>query len=71
MGADPEPRPALSEAARRILERSGLGAPAVPATPPRVPSAFARAESEDDDGYDPYSDRPAAPEDLWQADPWS
>ena len=30
-----------------------------------------RAESEDDDGYDPYSDRPPTPEPLFQADPWN
>lgn len=33
--------------------------------------AFRRAETEDDDGYDPYSDRPPAPEPLFQADPWN
>ena len=33
--------------------------------------AFRRAETEDDDGYDPYSDRPPTPEPLFQADPWS
>lgn len=32
---------------------------------------FRRAETEDDDGYDPYSDRPPAPEPLFEADPWS
>ena len=31
--------------------------------------AFRRAETEDDDGYDPYSDRPPTPEPLFQADP--
>lgn len=31
---------------------------------------FIRAENEDDDGYDPYSDRPAAPEPLFQENPW-
>ena len=33
-------------------------------------SAFLRAENEDDDGYDPYSDRPADPEPLFEPDPW-
>lgn len=32
--------------------------------------AFIRAENEDDDGYDPYSDRPATAEPLFEADPW-
>lgn len=33
--------------------------------------AFVRAEAEDDDGYDPYSDRPAPAEPLYEADPWA
>lgn len=32
--------------------------------------AFIRAEGEDDDGYDPYSDRPADPEPTFEEDPW-
>lgn len=32
---------------------------------------FVRAENEDDDGYDPYSDRPPAREPLFEEDPWS
>lgn len=31
---------------------------------------YLRAENEDDDGYDPYSDRPPAPEPLFQENPW-
>lgn len=31
---------------------------------------FIRAEAEDDDGYDPYSDRPPTPEPTFQEDPW-
>lgn len=30
-----------------------------------------RAENEDDDGYDPYSDRPAEREPLFSEDPWN
>lgn len=48
------------------LEATGAG---------KLPSpkhdAFRRAETEDDDGYDPYSDRPPTPEPLFQADPWN
>lgn len=33
-------------------------------------STFARALREDDDGYDPWSDRHSRPEVLFQADPW-
>ncbi len=32
---------------------------------------FVRAENEDDDGYDPYSDRPAPREPLFEEDPWA
>ncbi len=31
---------------------------------------FIRAENEDDDGYDPYSDRRPEPEPLFERDPW-
>ena len=41
----------------------------IKATDPEA--AYLRAENEDDDGYDPYSDRPAAPEPLFERDPWS
>ena len=30
-----------------------------------------RAENEDDDGYDPYSDRRPDPEPLFEPDPWA
>lgn len=30
-----------------------------------------RAENEDDDGYDPYSDRRPDPEPLFERDPWA
>lgn len=36
-----------------------------------VDRSFARAANEDDDGYDPWSDRPAKREPLFQADPWN
>lgn len=32
---------------------------------------FIRAENEDDDGYDPYSDRRPEPEPLFERDPWA
>jgi hypothetical protein len=31
---------------------------------------FLRAPNEDDDGYDPWSDRPATREPLFEPDPW-
>ena len=38
---------------------------------PQVDPEFLRAENEDDDGYDPYSDRRPAPEPLFEEDPWN
>ena len=35
---------------------------------PRDP--LIRAENEDDDGYDPYSDRRPEPEPLFERNPW-
>ena len=32
---------------------------------------FIRPENEDDDGYDPYSDRPATREPRFEEDPWA
>lgn len=37
----------------------------------KAPSPYVRAENEDDDGYDPFSDRPATREPLFERDPWS
>ncbi len=37
---------------------------------PRIDAAYLRAENEDDDGYDPYSDRRPEPEPLFERDPW-
>lgn len=41
-----------------------------PAPAAAAARAFARPEAEDDDGYDPYSDRPPTPEAAFQEDPW-
>ena len=57
-GSEEEIKRALEEKLRR--ERK-MG--------PRDP--FVRAENEDDDGYDPYSDRRPAKEPLFQHDPWA
>lgn len=50
--------------------------PSKPPTHPKNKKAaedrsFARPINEDDDGYDPWSDRPAKREPLFQADPWN
>ena len=41
-----------------------------PTTPAPGSDPFLRPAAEDDDGYDPYSDRPADPEPTYQEDPW-
>lgn len=38
---------------------------------PKVDKAYARPENEDDDGYDPWSDRRPEPQPLFERDPWS
>ena len=50
---------------------AALDASAISKLPSPKHDAFRRAETEDDDGYDPYSDRPPTPEPLFQADPWN
>lgn len=50
---------------------AALDAPIASSQPSPKHDAFRRAETEDDDGYDPYSDRPPTPEPLFQADPWN
>ena len=37
---------------------------------PKPRDPYIRAENEDDDGYDPYSDRRPEREPLFEADPW-
>ena len=61
-GAEPQPSPAP--------ERKN-GRPGVSAKTAVVKDEFHRPEAEDDDGYDPYSDRRPEPEPLFQKDPWA
>ena len=56
-----EKKPVTREAAH---ERHDAAAP-MPADP------CVRAENEDDDGYESYSDRRPAPEPMFERDPWS
>lgn len=37
----------------------------------QVDEEYIRPQNEDDDGYDPYSDRPAPKEPLFEEDPWA
>lgn len=55
--------PVTKPIANAANKNGGVRAPA--STDP-----FARPANEDDDGYDPFSDRPPAPEPTYQEDPW-
>lgn len=63
----PLPSQVAAAKAKAVEGAGAAGAAARPA--PDDP--FLRAENEDDDGYDPYSDRPAPPEPLFSEDPWA
>ena len=67
----PSGRPVRDDGSDRAGS-AGDGRTAAPAAAAaeRVDAAFLRAPGEDDDGYDPYSDRPASPEPLFERDPW-
>lgn len=52
-----EPAPVRDEAAQRARSE--------------YEREFVRAENEDDDGYDPYSDRRPVAEPLFERDPWA
>ena len=41
-----------------------------PKSAPKPRDPYIRAENEDDDGYDPYSDRCPEREPMFEADPW-
>lgn len=60
-------KPLPSQRAKKSDAAAGPGRPRRTASD----DPFVRAENEDDDGYDPYSDRPAEREPLFSEDPWS
>ncbi|MGI6231032.1 MAG: hypothetical protein ACOYJL_09060 [Tractidigestivibacter sp.] len=51
-------------------QRAPRSIPAQEDAEARAEAEFIRAENEDDDGYDPYSDRRPAAEPLFERDPW-
>lgn len=69
-----DPHPIVTPPERKKDEQSSAPSKPLHAKAPAVRSeqhdAFIRAEGEDDDGYDPYSDRPADPEPTFEEDPW-
>ena len=60
----PATTPLPSQIAAAAHETGRSAETARPADP------FIRPEAEDDDGYDPYSDRPPTPEPTFQENPW-
>lgn len=58
---------ARKDAARKDAARKDVDSKKVQVVDPE----FVRAENEDDDGYDPYSDRRPVSEPLFERDPWS
>lgn len=62
------------ETKREPEQKPAASTPSASRTAPK-PAApkneFYRAATEDDDGYDPYSDRRPEPEPLFERDPWN
>lgn len=59
--------------ARAFKKAAAAAVPAAKTATEKIDPAdqpFIRAENEDDDGYDPYSDRQPHPEPLFERDPW-
>lgn len=59
---------------RPVVKPLPSRAPEAADDPVRIPEKrdpFVRPEAEDDDGYDPFSDRPPAPEPAFEDDPWN
>lgn len=55
----------------KMADAAGQAMPqAAPAPAAKPADPFIRAENEDDDGYDPYSDRPPTREPMFERDPW-
>ena len=70
----PEAQAAVKAAAQGVAQVKPQGAVRKDADSKKaqvVDPEFARAENEDDDGYDPYSDRRPVSEPLFERDPWS
>ena len=55
-----------------MKDENKTNTPATDVTPaaPKPRDPYIRAENEDDDGYDPYSDRRPEREPMFEADPW-
>ena len=69
-----KPKSSQTSTKKKLVKKSAPRKPAAKklASKKSVPkqSEFIRAENEDDDGYDPYSDRRPEVEPLFERDPW-
>lgn len=69
---DPHARIVVKPLPSQVAAAKAKAAKGVETDPRTAPDdPFLRAANEDDDGYDPYSDRPAPPEPLFSEDPWA
>ena len=57
-------------AAKKLASKKTAAKKLAPKKSASKQSEFIRAENEDDDGYDPYSDRRPEVEPLFERDPW-
>lgn len=62
--SEKKPKPLQTSAKKKLAKK-----PAAKQSAPKQ-SEFIRAENEDDDGYDPYSDQRPEVEPLFERDPW-
>ncbi len=67
--SEKKPKPLQTSTKKKLVKKSVSKKPAAKQSAPKQ-SEFIRAENEDDDGYDPYSDRRSEVEPLFERDPW-
>ena len=69
-----KPKPLQTAAKKKLAKKPASKKTAAKKLAPKKSapkqSEFIRAENEDDDGYDPYSDRHPEIEPLFERDPW-
>ena len=64
-----KPKSSQTSTKKKLAKKPVSKKPAAKQSAPKQ-SEFIRAENEDDDGYDPYSDRRPEVEPLFERDPW-
>lgn len=67
--SEKKPKPLQTSTKKKLAKKLASKKTAAKQSAPKQ-SEFIRAENEDDDGYDPYSDRRPEVEPLFQRDPW-